>query len=177
MESASSGSKLPRYFSDEDAARKWLEGMRWGKNGAVCPHCGGAQSYRLTPKATSTKPGRKGLYKCKACRKQFTVTVKTAFEDSRVPLSKWLLAIHLLASSKKGLSAHQLHRELGISYKAAGFMAHRMRAVVDAGAPRKLQGAVAAAETPAAKRKRRRGLPATVRDRYKGLTLFRSGAS
>ena len=76
--------------------------MRWGQNGAVCPHCGGADPYKLTPKATSKKPGRKGLYKCRACRKQFTVTVGTVFEDSRIPLSKWLLAIHLLASSQEG---------------------------------------------------------------------------
>lgn len=120
-------SKLAKYFSDEDAARELLEEMRWGKDGAVCPHCGGADPYKLTPKANSKKPGRKGLYKCKACRKQFTVTVKTVFEDSRIPLSKWLLAIHLLGSSKKGMSAHQLHRNLGISYKAAWFMAHRLR--------------------------------------------------
>src|SRR5687768_6858403 len=120
-------SDLAKYFSDEDAARELLEEMRWGKDGAVCPHCGGADPYKLTPKATSKKPGRKGLYKCKACRKQFTVTVGTVFEDSHIPLSKWLLAIHLLASSKKGMSAHQLHRNLGISYKGAWFMAMRLR--------------------------------------------------
>src|ERR1051325_5662050 len=101
--------------------------MRWGKDGAVCPRCGGDQPYKLTPKATSAKPGRKGLYKCRACRKQFTVTVGTVFEDSHIPISKWLLAIHLLASSKKGMSPHQLHRNLGVSYKGAWFMAHRLR--------------------------------------------------
>lgn len=127
MDSALNLSALAKYFSDEDAARELLEEMRWGKDGAVCPHCGGADPYKLVAKATSKKPGRKGLYKCKACRKQFTVTVKTVFEDSRIPLSKWLLAIHLLGSSKKGMSAHQLHRNLGISYKAAWFMAHRLR--------------------------------------------------
>ena len=83
--------KLAKYFSDEDAARALLEEMRWGKN-PTCPHCGGPEPYTLTPKATSKKPGRKGLYKCKACRKQFTVTVGTVFEDSRIPISKWLLA-------------------------------------------------------------------------------------
>jgi len=62
--------------------------MRWGKDGAVCPHCGGSDPYKLTPKATSKKPGRKGLYKCRACRKQFTVTVGTIFEDSHIPISK-----------------------------------------------------------------------------------------
>jgi transposase-like protein len=118
-------SKLAKYFSDEDAARDLLEEMRWGKDGAVCPKCGGADPYKITPKAGSRT--RKGLYKCRACRKQFTVTVGTVFEDSHIPLSKWLLAIHLLSSSKKGMSAHQLHRNLGISYKAAWFMAHRLR--------------------------------------------------
>jgi transposase-like protein len=118
-------SKLAKYFSDEDAARDLLEEMRWGKDGAVCPKCGGADPYKITPKPGSKT--RKGLYKCKACRKQFTVTVGTVFEDSHIPLSKWLLAIHLLSSSKKGMSAHQLHRNLGISYKAAWFMAHRLR--------------------------------------------------
>ena len=118
-------SKLAKYFSDEDAARALLEEMRWGKDGAVCPHCGGADPYKLTPKPGSKT--RKGLYKCRACRKQFTVTVGTVFEDSHIPLSKWLLALHLLVSSKKGISAHQLHRNLGISYKGAWFMAHRLR--------------------------------------------------
>jgi transposase-like protein len=120
-------SKLAKYFSDEDAARALLEEMRWGKDGAVCPHCGGTDPYKLTPKADSKRPVRKGVYKCRACRKQFTVTVGTIFEDSHIPISKWLLAIHLLASSKKGMSAHQLHRNLGISYKGAWFMAMRLR--------------------------------------------------
>jgi transposase-like protein len=136
-------SKLAKYFSDEDAARALLEEMRWGKGGAVCPHCGGDKPYTLKPKATSTKPGRKGLYKCRACRKQFTVTVGTVFEDSHIPISKWLLAIHLLASSKKGISAHQLHRNLGISYKGAWFMAHRLRyAMASEMFPTQLRGVV-----------------------------------
>jgi transposase-like protein len=118
-------SKLAKYFSDEDSARALLEEMRWGKDGAVCPKCGGTEPYKLTPKPGSKT--RKGLYKCRACRKQFTVTVGTVFEDSHIPISKWLLAIHLLASSKKGMSAHQLHRMLGISYKGAWFMAMRLR--------------------------------------------------
>ncbi len=127
METGVNLSELAKYFSDEDAARALLEEMRWGANGAVCPHCGGSEPYKLTPKATSKRPGRKGLYKCRACRTQFTVTVGTIFEDSHIPISKWLLALHLLASSKKGLSAHQLHRNLGISYKGAWFMAMRLR--------------------------------------------------
>src|SRR5688572_4087198 len=143
-------SKLAKYFSDEDAARALLEDMRWGKDGAVCPHCGGVDPYKLTPKATSKKPGRKGLYKCRACRKQFTVTVGTIFEDSHIPISKWLLALHLLASSssKKGISAHQLHRNLGISYKGAWFMAMRLRYAAATGPfASMLQGTVEIDET------------------------------
>ena len=127
MDGAINLSALAKYFSDEDAARDLLEKMRWGASGAVCPKCGGDSPYKLTPKATSKKPGRKGLYKCRACRKQFTVTVGTIFEDSHIPISKWLLGIHLICASKKGMSAHQLHRMLGITYKAAWFMAHRLR--------------------------------------------------
>lgn len=125
-------SALAKHFSDEDTARELLESWRW-PNGVACPHCGGTEPYKLTPKATSKRPGRKGLYKCRACRKQFTVTVGTVFEDSRIPISKWLLGLHLMGSSKKGISAHQLHRNLGISYKAAWFMAHRMRYAMSSG--------------------------------------------
>jgi transposase-like protein len=124
-------STLAKHYSDEDAAREFFEKLRW-PNGAACPHCGGADPYKLVPRKEGTKT-RKGLYKCRACRKQFTVTVKTVFEDSRIPLSKWLLALHLLASSKKGMSAHQLHRMLNISYKAAWFMAHRLRYAMASG--------------------------------------------
>jgi transposase-like protein len=139
-------SELAKYFSDEDAARALLEEMRWGKDGAACPHCGATEPYKITPKAGSKT--RKGLYKCRACRKQFTVTVGTVFEDSHIPISKWLLAIHLLASSKKGISAHQLHRNLGISYKGAWFMAHRLRwAMREGGVAELLQGTVEIDET------------------------------
>ena len=78
-------SELAKCFSDEDAARALLEELRWGKDGAVCPHCGGTAPHKLTPKEGSKRPGRKGLYKCRACRKQFTVTVGTVFEDSHTP--------------------------------------------------------------------------------------------
>lgn len=120
-------SRLAKEFSHEDAARAFMEELRWGKDAknAACPKCGGADPYRL--KARPGSSIRKGVWKCRACRKQFTVTVGTVFESSHIPLSKWLLAIHLLASSKKGISAHQLHRNLGITYEAAWFMAHRLR--------------------------------------------------
>src|SRR5438093_7912928 len=141
-------SKLGKHFSDEDAARELLESLRW-PNGPVCPHCGGDEPYKLTPKPTSQRPGRKGLYKCRACRKQFTVTVGTIFEDSHIPISKWLLTIHLMCASKKGVSAHQIHRMLGVSYKAAWFMCHRIRYAMtgDPQAAEKLSGVVEADET------------------------------
>ena len=80
-------SAVGKHFSDEDSARELLESLRW-PNGAFCPHCGGDNPYKLTPKATSKSPGRKGLYKCRACREQFTVTVGTIFEASHIPISK-----------------------------------------------------------------------------------------
>lgn len=114
------------HFQGADKARVYLENLRW-PDGPVCPHCGSEDAYRLTAKPGSKKPGRPGLCKCKACRKQFTVTVGTVFERSRVPLNKWLLAVYLLCSSKKGFSAHQLHRSIGVTYKTAWFMMHRIR--------------------------------------------------
>ena len=110
-------------FNDEDAARKYFEGIRW-PNGAVCPHCGVVgEATELKGKAT-----RPGVYKCNACKKQFTATVGTVYERSHIPLHKWLLATRLLCASKKGMSAHQLWRMLGFgSYKTAWFMAHRIR--------------------------------------------------
>lgn len=112
-------------FQDEDIARQHIEASRW-PNGPVCPHCGGVE--RIYPiKANEKKKIRKGLYKCNDCFKHFTVTVGTVFEGSRVPLNKWLMAIHLMCASKKGISAHQLHRMLGVTYKTAWFMAHRVR--------------------------------------------------
>lgn len=109
-------------FNDEDEARKFLEKTRW-PDGPICPHCGVIdEAHRLDGKAH-----RKGLMQCKACRKQFSITVGTIFERSKVPLHKWLLATHLLTSSKKGYSAHQLHRNIGVTYKTAWFMAHRIR--------------------------------------------------
>jgi transposase-like protein len=113
-------------FQDANAAREHLEQMRW-PNGPVCPHCASTDAYKLQAKEGSKKPVRVGVYKCAECREQFTVTIGSIFEDSKIPLNKWLLAIHLLCASKKGMSAHQLHRMLGVSYKTAWFMAHRIR--------------------------------------------------
>ena len=111
-------------FQDKDKAREHLEALCW-PNGAICPHCGNADPAKI--KALQGKSHRPGLYQCAACREQFTVTVGTVFERSKIPLNKWLLATHLMAASKKGISAHQLHRMLGVTYKTAWFMAHRIR--------------------------------------------------
>jgi transposase-like protein len=119
---------LAQHFSNEDKAREFLEKLRW-PDGPVCPHCGLLDNaYRLEPKASKKgKHVRAGVWKCGGCRKRFTVTVGTIFSDSHIPLSKWLLAYHLLCASKKGISAHQLHRMLKVTYRSAWFMAHRIR--------------------------------------------------
>ena len=111
-------------FQDADEARKHLEAQRW-PNGPICPHCGNVRPERIT--AMKGKAHRPGLYNCMECREQFSVTVGTVFERSKIALNKWLLATFLLSSSKKGMSAHQLHRMLGVTYKTAWFMAHRIR--------------------------------------------------
>jgi len=113
-------------FNDETEARKHLEAIRWPR-GPNCPHCG-----NIDPKTIARVEGRKqshraGLYYCNECKGTFTVTVGSVMERSKVPLHKWVFAFHLYASSKKGMSAHQLHRMLGVTYKTAWFMAHRIR--------------------------------------------------
>lgn len=117
---------LSHLFTDEDAARDFIESRIW-PNGPVCPHCKCEESYTLTAKPESTNPVRKGVYKCKACRQQYTVRIGTIFEDSKIPFSKWLMALHLLTSSKKGISSLQISRELGITNKSAWFLTHRIR--------------------------------------------------
>lgn len=134
--------KQPKVFDlcrmTEDEARAYLEAIRW-PNGPVCPHCGGCERV-MELKGKSTRPG---LRKCGDCRKPFTVTVGTIFERSHIALSHWVYAIATMCASKKGVSAHQLHRELGITYKAAWFMCHRIRhAFTDDGTAPNLMGTV-----------------------------------
>jgi len=118
---------IAAQFSTHEAAREFLEKQRWPE-GPVCPHCGVVDaSYKLTPRPGSKSPVRHGVWKCRGCCKQYTVTKGTIFEDSHIPLNIWLMTIHLVCSSKKGMSAHQIHRMLGITYKAAWFMVHRLR--------------------------------------------------
>jgi transposase-like protein len=120
-------------FTDADKARAHFEAIRW-PHGPVCSHCGTVNQATLV-KGKSHRPG---LYQCNACREPFTVTTGTVMESSHIKLNKWALGFHLMAASKKGMSAHQLHRMLGITYKSAWFMAHRIREAMgdtDGGAP------------------------------------------
>src|SRR5271163_1138899 len=116
-------------FQDETKAREWLEARVW-PNGPVCPHCGSTGDDVTALKGKAHRPG---LYQCSQCREQFTVTVNTVFERSKVPLSKWLAALFMMTASKKGVSAHQIHRSLGISYKTAWFLCHRLREAMRTG--------------------------------------------
>src|SRR3989304_10529192 len=113
-------------FTDENAAREALEAVRW-PNGPVCPHCGNVDQDTIAKVEGKKQSHRPGLYYGNECKGQFTVTVGTVFERSKVPLSKWWMATHLLNSSKKGMSAHQIHRLLGVTYKTPWFMMHRIR--------------------------------------------------
>lgn len=156
-------SDIAKCFADEQAAREKIEAMRW-PNGPECPTCAQTDTvYRMQKLADSKKPGRPGLLRCRACKKQFTVTTGTVFEASHIPLSKWLHALYLLCASKKGMSAHQLHRMLGITYKSAWFMAHRLRyAMMEGPMAALMTGVIEADETyVGAKRKRgaKRGRP------------------
>lgn len=107
-------------YHNADKAREHLEALLW-PDGPVCPHC------KERDRASKIKGGRSGLYFCNVCREQFTVTVGTVFERSKIPLNKWVMATHFMSASKTGISAHQLHRMLDITYKSAWFMCHRIR--------------------------------------------------
>ena len=124
-------------FTDAAAARRFLEELRWPQ-GVVCVHCGGfgdaVDAVKVTGKPIKPvkegkkhRPARQGLYHCNDCRGSFTVTTKTVMEDSHVPLNKWVYAFREFMASKNGVSAHQLHRTIGVSYKTAWFMGHRIR--------------------------------------------------
>jgi transposase-like protein len=126
---------IAEEYNTEEKARAFFERMRW-PDGAICPHCG-CKNARKVGSVRGQRKGlggkgksggnRPGLWFCVDCKDQFTVTEGTVMECTHIPLNKWLLAFVLLGSSKKGVSAHQLHRTLGIGYRAAWFMAHRVR--------------------------------------------------
>jgi transposase-like protein len=119
-------------FKDAAKARTYLEKLLWA-DGRACGYCGAVDE-------STELPARPGFYQCNACRKQFTVQVGTVFERSHIPLNKWLLAAFLLCASKKGISAHQMHRMLGITYKSAWFMMHRLREAMTSAQPGPMGG-------------------------------------
>ncbi|NOT01870.1 MAG: IS1595 family transposase [Phycisphaerales bacterium] len=157
----------------ENDAREYLERLRW-PNGPVCAHCGSAVVAKLNGKAT-----RPGVYKCKAreCRKQFTVTVGTIFERSHIPLTTWIQAFHLICASKKGVSALQLQRMLGLkSYKSAWHMAHRVRhAMQNEPLRTMLSGTVEADETWVGPRLRGHGTGLKIENKTAVMALVERG--
>ncbi len=132
-----------KYFHDEADAFAHLEAVLW-PNGPTCPHCGNADAKRIT--RLEGKAHRIGVHKCNECRKQFTVKVGTVFESAHIPLHKMLQAVYLLSCSKKGVSAHQLHRILQVTYKTAWFLAHRIREAMRTGGLAPMGGAGAIVE-------------------------------
>jgi transposase-like protein len=142
--------KLADQYRDPDSAAAYLESIRW-PDGPTCPHCGEQERspYHIT---VSGKARR--IWKCAECRKQFSVTVGTIFERSHIPLHKWLLAFHLLCASKKGMSSLQLSRMLGLTFKSAWFMMHRIRHAMPHNPTRMPTGVVDVGETYVGGRKR-----------------------
>ncbi len=163
------------HFHDENAAYAYLEARIW-PNGPVCPHCGGVDRIgKLGGKST-----RIGVYKCYQCRKPFRATVGTVFEASHIPLRLWLQAVHLMASSKKGISSNQLHRVLGVTLKSAWFMSHRIRAAMQVlGMPMMGGGDGGAVEIDETYIGRKEGVPKSRGSAHKNtvLTLVERGGS
>ncbi len=143
--------KIMRWTDDE--CREYLEQMRW-PDGPICPKCGGTDPWKITRKS-KTKNHVRSIYRCRSCKKQFSATVGTIFEDSKIPLSKWFAGIYLMCASKKGVSAHQLHRELEITYKSAWFMAHRIREAMRDKTWEPLSGTIEVDETYISRKTRR----------------------
>jgi transposase-like protein len=145
-------STLAKHSSEEPAAWELVEKMRW-PNGPICPHCGDTgRAYFLAPRNghRTTSTGRityRRLWKCKVCRKPFSVLVGTIFERSQVPLSKWLLAIYLMGASKNGVAANELRRTLGVTQPTAWFMLHRLREAMRMATFETMRGTIVADET------------------------------
>ncbi len=144
--------KLERGALTEEDARAMLERIRWPE-GVRCifPGCGGSEVYRIETKASVRKDGRlvppRHLFKCKTCRRQFSVTKGTIFEDSKIPLTVWIRVMYRMCSSKKGIPAYQIMREFGLYYEAAWFMCHRIRWAMTDKEHSLLSGTVEADET------------------------------
>lgn len=141
---------LAETFADEDKARQLIESRLW-PNGPICPFCGHTKVYEMRSKEGAKNPMPAGTYKCAACRKRFTVRVGTIFEESPLPLRKWLMAMHLMTSCKKGISSHQLSRELKVTIKTAWFLSHRIREAMTEKTEGLLGGTVECDETGSTK--------------------------
>ncbi len=164
-----------KHFNEEAAAYAFVEARLWA-NGRVCPHCGVIDKSG----ALRGKDDRVGLYKCYACRKKFTVKVGTIFEDSHVQMRDWLVAIHLICSSKKGFSANQLHRTLGVTLKTAWFIGHRVREAMRIGGLAPMGGAggiVEIDETFIGRKPDVEARPGWVHHKHAVLTLVERGGS
>jgi transposase-like protein len=162
-------------FTDNDKAREWLEARVWA-SGRSCPHCGTVDHSTLL----KGKAHRPGVYQCLDCREQFTVTVGTVFERSKIPLSRWFAALFLMVASKKGVSAHQAHRMLGISYKSTWFMMHRLREAMRQGGLARMGGEGSIVEIDESYIGHRAGTepkPRWVRHKHAVLTLVERGGS
>lgn len=160
------------HFTNEDKAREKLESIRW-PDGPFCPHCGSFNATRL-----QGSKHRPGTVQCNEseCRKQYTVTVGTVFERSKVPLNKWLLCNHLLCASKKGMSAHQIGRMLGVTYKTAWFMCHRIReAMKDESGPLGGPGKIVESDEAFVGGKKNRRLSGQVAPKKKVVALVERG--
>lgn len=156
----------------EEEARELLEGLRWA-NGKACPHCGNVDQKRITGlKANAGSNVRPGLYRCMECRKQFTVTVGTVMERSKVALRDWVYVFAAVCASKKGISAHQISRELGCQYKTAWFLSHRVRLAMRTEGMGKLMGTVNVDETYVGGKPRN---PGEVKAKTPVLTLVEKG--
>ena len=131
-------SLVEQFGHDEEGCRTYLERLRWGADGPACPKCGGTKISRLR---------KRHQLDCNSCRHRFSVTTGTVFHDSHLPLWKWFLATYLMTDAKKGVSANQLRRELGVSYKTAWYLCHRIRSAMDEVTPEMLSGIVEADET------------------------------
>jgi len=124
--------KVASFFSDEAAAWEYFESLRWPDGHAICAHCGSQDVTYLKPRTDARKtrtgaPTHRRVWRCRECKRQFSAIVGTIFEGSKIPLGKWLMAIYLFCSAKNGVSAHELHRDLGITYKSAWYMTQRIR--------------------------------------------------
>ena len=161
--------KLTSGTLTEADARALLERRRW-PNGVACLYCGALEPYRIEVKASVRKNGRmvnaRQLFACRECKRQFSVTKGTIFEDSKIPLRTWIMVIYRIVASKKGVSAHQIHREFGVSYESAWFMCHRIRYAMQRDKDQLLSGTIEADETYVGG-KTRRGHPVAFHERMK----------